>query len=217
MAEERGRQASIEGFANEHIVTGILMKKYKNVSLVDLPLSPYDIIIVFKDTNGNETIIRAQVKTASHSISFAGGTRGGADRFYKSGVKTYRQSTATSDVVIGLHPLTKDSFELYFVPTILVEALGQGSISLSRIMALKNNYEILDRCKDKAFVIGKCKEYGILPQTFGTTPRLLEQDRLLEQSCSGELRDDMNGLPAAWIIFNMPWACNRLSGQLQTL
>ena len=71
-AEGRGRQASIEGFANEHIVAGILMKRYQNVSLVDLPLSPYDIIIVFKDTDGKENIIRAQVKTARDSVSFTG-------------------------------------------------------------------------------------------------------------------------------------------------
>jgi hypothetical protein len=33
--EDIGRQASIEGFANEHIAAGLLMKKYQNVSLVD--------------------------------------------------------------------------------------------------------------------------------------------------------------------------------------
>lgn len=76
-AEKRGKQASVEGFANEHIAAGILMKKYQNVSLVDLPLSPYDIIIVFKEEDGTENIIRAQVKTATKSISFVGGVRGG--------------------------------------------------------------------------------------------------------------------------------------------
>ncbi|GFP25672.1 hypothetical protein HKBW3S43_00872 [Candidatus Hakubella thermalkaliphila] len=45
-SENRGRQASVDGFAHEHIAAGILMKKYQNVSLVDLPLSTYDIIIV---------------------------------------------------------------------------------------------------------------------------------------------------------------------------
>ncbi len=53
---DRGRKASVDGFAHEHIVVGILMKKYQNVSLVDLPLSPYDIIIVFKDSEKKETI-----------------------------------------------------------------------------------------------------------------------------------------------------------------
>jgi hypothetical protein len=49
---EKGKQASVDGFAHEHIVAGILMKKFQNVSLVDLPLSPYDIIIVFKKADG---------------------------------------------------------------------------------------------------------------------------------------------------------------------
>ena len=102
--EERGRQASVEGFAHEHIVVGILMKKYQNVSLVDLPLSPYDIIIVFKEKDGTENIIRAQVKTAKKSITFRGGLRGGVDRTYKSGIKEYIQSTVHSDVIIGVHP-----------------------------------------------------------------------------------------------------------------
>ncbi len=80
--EELGRMASVEGFANEHIAAGILMKKFQNVSLVDLPLSSYDIIIARKLENGKEDIIRAQVKTARKSISFRGGTRGGVDRTY---------------------------------------------------------------------------------------------------------------------------------------
>ena len=159
--EERGRQASIEGFAHEHIVVGILMKKYQNVSLVDLPLSPYDIIIVLK-RGSEEEIIRAQVKTARKSISFTGGSRGGVDRLYLSGVKTYVHSTKTADVIIGIHPLSNDSYELYFVPTILVEELKQKSISLRKMQALKYNYDLLEKCKDREYVIKKCREYGIL-------------------------------------------------------
>jgi len=87
-----GKQASIDGFAHEHIVAGILMKRYQNVSLVDLPLSPYDIIIVRKLSYGGEDIIRAQVKTARTSVSFTGGSRGGVDREYVSDIKTYTQS-----------------------------------------------------------------------------------------------------------------------------
>lgn len=158
--EKRGRDAAISGFAHEHIAVGILMKRYGNVSLVDLPLSPYDIVIVYK-RNHEEDIVRAQVKTARYSISFIGGTRGGVDRVYKSGVKTYTQSTKTCDVIIGLHP-HDDSYDLYFVPTILVEKLGQSSISISKINALKNNYEMLDHCKDAGFVISHAKQYGIL-------------------------------------------------------
>ena len=136
------------------------MKRYGNVSLVDLPLSPYDIVIVYTLERG-EDIVRAQVKTAKSVISFTGGTRGGADRTYKSGIKTYTQSTKTCDVVIGVHPYD-DSYDLYFVPTILIEKLGQSSISLKKIESLRNNYEMLDNCKNPAFVISKAKEYGIL-------------------------------------------------------
>lgn len=161
-AARRGRQASIEGFANEHITVGILMKKYQNVSLVDLPLSPYDIIIVRENEEEKEEIIRAQVKTAKTSVSFMGGSRGGVDRDYISDVKVYRQSTKTSDVVIGIHPIDDDMYELYFVPTILIEVLRQGSISLNKIECFKNNYEMLERCKDADFVIRKGIEYGII-------------------------------------------------------
>ncbi len=58
---ERGKQASVDGFAHEHIAAGILMKKYQNVSLVDLPLSPYDIIIVRKITADNSMVFYHQI------------------------------------------------------------------------------------------------------------------------------------------------------------
>jgi len=90
-----------------------------------------------------------------------GGQTSGTDRITIPGIKTYTQSTKTCDVVIGVHPYN-DSFDLYFVPTILIEKLGQSSISLKKIESLKNNYEILDNCKNPTFVISKAKEYGIL-------------------------------------------------------
>lgn len=161
-SEERGRRASIEGFANEKIVCGILMKKYGNVSLVDLPLSPYDIIIARKMEDDSEDIIRIQSKTASKSVSFTGGSRGGVDRVYKPGVKTYVQTPKHSDCIVGVH-FTNDEPELYFVPTLLISELGQKSISINKIRPLKNNYEMLENCKDRDFVIRKAKEYGILP------------------------------------------------------
>jgi len=160
--KERGRQASIEGFAHEHIAVGILMKRYQNVSLVDLPLAPYDIIIVLKENSESEHIIRAQVKTATTKVSFIGGARGGIDREYKSDIKTYTQSTTTSDIVIGVHPVDNNAFELYFVPTLLIEELDQKSISINKIKDLKENYVILENCKNKEVIIRKCKEYGIL-------------------------------------------------------
>ena len=158
--EKRGRQASIDGFAHEHTVAGILMKKYHNVSLADLPLSRYDIIIVLKE-NGKDEIIRAQVRTARKSVSFMGGAQGGVDRVYKSGIKEYIQSTKSSDIVIGIHAFD-DSYELYFIPTILIEKLNQKSIALSKIEKLKNNYEMLEKCKNHEFVIKKCQKYGII-------------------------------------------------------
>jgi hypothetical protein len=102
------------------------------------------------------------VKTATQSVSFTGGGRGGVDREYKSDVKTYTQSTTTSDVVIGVHPAGDNTFELYFVPTILIEELNQKSISINKIRDLKENYFILENCKNKKIIIDKCKEYGIL-------------------------------------------------------
>ena len=128
----------------------------------DLSLSPYYITTVLKDEDGAEDIIRAQVKTASKSVSFTGGTRGGVDRTYRSDAKVYRQSTATSDVVIGVSTLENGSIDLYFVPTVLVEALNQGSITLSKISPLRNNYEMFERCKDGPFVLQQCREYEIL-------------------------------------------------------
>lgn len=159
---KKGIDASVEGFANEYIVIGILMRKYKNVSLVDLPLSKYDLIIVFKDKNEDETIIKAQIKTAKKSVSFTGGVRGGVDREYKSGIKEYIQSTKTSDVVIGVTPIGDNNFDLYFVPTILVEHFGTKSKSIKKLAALKNNYEFLEKCKDRSFILQRAKQLNII-------------------------------------------------------
>ena len=160
--EEIGRQGAIDGIAHEHIVLGILIKKYRDVFHSDLPLSSYDMIIVDRRNDTEENIIRAQVKTAPQSVPFTGGGRGGVDREYKSGVKEYIYTTKTSDVVIGIHPTNDNSFELYFVPTVLIEELNQKSISIRKIQALKDNYFILENCKNRSLIIQKCEEYGIL-------------------------------------------------------
>lgn len=165
MESRSGKQASIDGFANEHIAAAILMKRYHHVSLMDVPLSSYDMLIDLRNTGEHEEIIRAQVKTARTSVSFTAGGRGGVDREYKSDVKTYTYSTETSDIIIGIHPIDDDdsAFELYFIPTILIEKLGQKSISISKIEPLKENYFILENCKNEELIIDKCREYGILP------------------------------------------------------
>ncbi|MDM7460485.1 MAG: hypothetical protein P3X24_002385 [bacterium] len=138
------------------------MKRYQNVSLVDLPLSKYDIIIALPRDDGGEEIIRAQVKTVSRGkISFRGGQRGGRDRITIRGVTEYLQNTQTSDVVIGLEE-QNGNFVLYFVPTCLIEALSRSSISVSRVEFLKENHDMLQRCKDRNYVLQKCREAGIL-------------------------------------------------------
>jgi len=154
-SEQSGREAAVTGFANEHIAVGLLMKRYQNVSLVDLPLSTYDIVIARKLEDGSEDIIRAQVKTAKKSIGFTGGERGGVDRFYRSGVKRYRQSTRTADVIIGVHENEDGTYSLYFVPTCLVEELDQNSIALRKIEFLRENYAVLEHCKDREFVLAQ--------------------------------------------------------------
>jgi len=158
---DKGLKASVDGFAHEHIVVGILMKRFQNVSLVDLPLSPYDIIIALKGED-QETIIRAQVKTSKASISFTGGSRGGIDRTYKSNVKTYTQSTKTSDVIIGVKECSNGSFDLYFIPTLLVEMLSpQKSISINKVHFFKNNYDVLINSKDREFVSSTISQSGL--------------------------------------------------------
>jgi hypothetical protein len=159
---ELGKKSSVEGFANELILTGILMKRYLNVSLVNLPLSEYDILVVFKNENDEEIFIRVQSKTATKSVKFTGGTRGGVDREYKSDIKKYIQSPKTADVVIGITPNENGSFDLYIVPTILIEFFGTESKSLGQLQPLKNNFEMLERSKDHEFVIEKAKKLGVI-------------------------------------------------------
>ncbi len=160
--QEKGKQASIDGFAHEHIVAGILMKKFQNVSLVDLPLSSYDIIIVRKSEEGNEDFIRVQVKTAKKQVSFVGGIRGGVDRSYKSDVKKYIQSPQTSDVIVAICPLEDDQYDLYFIPTLLIEIWGTQSKSLNKIQPLKNNYDFLIRCKERDYIIEQAKKLKLI-------------------------------------------------------
>ncbi len=159
---EIGKQASIDGFAHDHIVVGILMKRYQNVSLVDLPLSPYDIIIARKLESGKEDIIRVQVKTAKTSVSFTGGTRGGVDREYKSDIKTYTQSPETSDCIIGIRPNLDNTFDLFFVPTVLIAYFGTKSKGLGTIEFFKNNFDILENCKNHKYIIDISKKQGII-------------------------------------------------------
>ena len=149
----QGKLASLKGFANENRLLAALLERGFNASKVDLPHSPYDIIL---EKDKNDTI-RIQVKTLSpsKSVSFKGGVRGGVDRTYASGVKEYTQNPETSDVVVGVESKRNNGdieINFYFIPTIYIERLGQGSISTNKIPQTKNNWEILLRCKEKDFI-----------------------------------------------------------------
>jgi len=156
MSEEAnlGRLASAKGFANESRLLAALLERGYNASRVDLPHSTYDIVVEQEEAS----MIRVQVKTVGKtgSISFVGGVRGGVDRRYISGVKSYTQNVQTSDLVVGVQS-TKDNGEkeinFYFIPTIYIEQIHQKSISINKIKKTKNNWEILKRCKDREFVI----------------------------------------------------------------
>ncbi len=175
---QRGKLASAKGFANESRLLGALLARGYNASRVDLPHSTYDIVV---ETDSD--FIRIQVKTASKSISFTGGTRGGVDREYRSGVKEYVQSTKTSDIVVGVWADESKAngerqIDFYFVPTLYIETLRrkgkpQKSLSINKLKAAKNNWELLERCKDKDFVLN----FDYNPEPSQPKPR-----RLLKRS-----------------------------------
>jgi hypothetical protein len=154
----KGLLASAKGFANESRLLAALLERGFNASRVDLPHSTYDIVV----EKSTHDIIRVQVKTVGKkgSVSFRGGVRGGADRTYKSDVKSYTHNTETCDIVVGVESLSDNGdkeVNFYFIPTLHIEKIGQKSLSVNRIPQAKNNWEILRMCKDSEFVK---KEFG---------------------------------------------------------
>ena len=152
--EEQGKQNSIKGFANESRLLAALLERGHNASRVELPHSPYDIVVI----QSTHDLIRVQVKTVDpqKSVSFTGGGRGGQDRIYIPGVKEYVHDTQTCDIIVGVEsiPVNGDSeINFYFIPTSLVEILKQKSLSVNLIPEAKNDWDILFRCKEPDFVI----------------------------------------------------------------
>jgi len=148
-----GKLAAAKGFANESRLLAALLERGFNASRVDLPHSTYDMVLV---TDGG-SLIRIQVKTVSSNgrINFSGGTRGGIDRKYRSDIKTYTQNTETADVVVGVRSVKANGdteIDFFFVPTIFIEKIGQKSILISKVQESKNNWILLEKCKDKDFV-----------------------------------------------------------------
>lgn len=150
----KGKLASAKGFANESRLLAALLERGYNASRVDLPHSTYDILV---ETTVHE-IIRVQVKTVGQgkSVRFSGGERGGADRTYKSDVKSYVHSTLTSDVIVGVDCRRDNGdskINFYVIPTIFIERIHQKSISVNKIPTAKNNWSLLIRCKEQEFVL----------------------------------------------------------------
>jgi hypothetical protein len=145
-----GRDAAVLGVSNEYIVLAMLMTKYPNSSKVDMPLASYDPIIERSDESGT-SFIRAQVKTATQSISFVGGTRGGVDRTYDRATnmsKLYVQDETKSDVVIGIHR-SQQQTTLYVIPTLLIKHFGQQSLSIKKANVF-SDWQMISLC-DKEF------------------------------------------------------------------
>lgn len=149
----KGKLASAKGFANENRLLAALLERGYNASRVDLPHSTYDIVV----EKSKNDIIRVQVKTVSSggSISFTGGVRGGIDRTYKSGIKSYIQNTETSDVVVGVESIASNGdkeINFYFIPTLYIERINQKSLSVNKVPQVKNDWKFLLQCKDIEFV-----------------------------------------------------------------
>ena len=153
---ESGKQASIAGVANEHIVLGILLPFFPNAMLSSHQQSSHDLIIPH-----GEIFIRAQVKTSKKSISFTGGSRGGIDRTYMASTnnpKTYTYSTKDTDIIIGIKPIEIGKFELFFIPSLIVELSGQKSISTGKVAFTKNNLDYLKNCTDRSFCLREFRD-----------------------------------------------------------
>ena len=153
---ESGKQASIAGVANEHIVLGILLPFFPNAMLSSHQQSSHDLIIPH-----GEIFIRAQVKTSKKSISFTGGNRGGIDRTYLASTnnpKTYTYSTKDTDIIIGIKPIEIGKFELFFIPSLIVELSGQKSISTGKVAFTKNNLDYLKNCTDRSFCLREFRD-----------------------------------------------------------
>lgn len=146
---KRGKAASILGKANEHVALGILLSTYPNAMMSSHEQSAHDISIYLAQ---EQQFIRAQVKTATTSVKLTGGGRGGVDAQYLRAAdnpKHYTYSTANTDVVIGIRGLFEEgqiNYELYFVPSRAIEALGQKSISVRKIAFTKNNLSWIADC-----------------------------------------------------------------------
>lgn len=161
--ETQGKLDSAKGFASESRLMAALLERGFNASQAILPHSTYDLVVEVSTYD----LIRVQVKTVdpNNRVKFMGGLRGGADKFFKSDVKVYTQDTEKSDIVVGVESIRVNGdreINFYFIPTLLIEILGQKSLSINKIPQAKNDWEILVQCKDVDFVTAKF--YDLMPK-----------------------------------------------------
>lgn len=135
----KSKSGNILGDAHELFVRAIFMRLGVPVGGVDFSASPYDIFVTAKTSNTTYKILRAQIKTIVKSLTLKAGSRGGIDREYKSSAKTYKYTEDDIDLLIGVDKFTLD---LYLFPAISLSKYG-GSVSKNKIVACKNNWEIL--------------------------------------------------------------------------
>ncbi|MDG2284204.1 MAG: hypothetical protein P8N43_01560 [Alphaproteobacteria bacterium] len=155
---EKGKKDSIRGKANEYLALGALLPAYPNTMMSSNEQTAHDLIIHLEKNKD----VRVQVKTVSekNTISFMGGKRSGGDRQYISSVKEYRYSAKDTDLVIGVRGLSMGNFELFFIPSLVIDKIGQKSMSANKVEFTKNDLSIIKRCKGPDFAEVFLKQLG---------------------------------------------------------
>lgn len=149
--QPKGKDYSIKGDANEHRVVAALLDRGYNASLVDLKNSKYDVVIEI----GRAEFLRLQVKTADGgSISLRGGGRGGRGAVHDPSVTSYQYTTDHCDCIVGVYSTHRngDTIDFYFLPVSWAQNVDQTSISLRKLVKTKNNFLLLEKCRDEEYV-----------------------------------------------------------------
>ena len=151
LLEPKGKDISVKGDSNEHRAVATLLERGYNASLVDLKNSKYDIVIEVSSTE----FLRLQVKTAdSGSISLIGGVRGGRGAIHSDAMK-YWYTPEICDCLVGVVSDRNnggDTIDFYVVPTLWIENVFQQSIAVKKIQFTKNNFELLELCRNGEYV-----------------------------------------------------------------
>ena len=137
---DKSKMAANLGDSNEHIVAAIFIRLGFDVAISAVHGTPYDMLIIAQERpSGKKIMLRAQIKTAAGSVHFIGGSRGGVDRVYKPGVKTYKYTLEHSDLILGID---KDTMDIFVIPTRFTDS-WKTSRAINKMQPLKNNWDIL--------------------------------------------------------------------------